>query len=48
MISQILSFVTLGLDQPRACKLLGEDEERWLTLAEAQQLGANLDKLLGN
>jgi hypothetical protein len=35
-----------GLPREEAAKLLGEDEERWLTPAEAQQLEASLDELL--
>lgn len=36
----------LGVQPHDAAKILGEDEERWLTPAEVQQLVASLDELL--
>jgi hypothetical protein len=35
-----------GISRDDAVKLLGKDEELWLTPAEAQQLGASFDELL--
>jgi hypothetical protein len=35
-----------GVSRDDAVKLLGKDEELWLTPAEAQQLGASFDELL--
>jgi hypothetical protein len=36
----------VGVPRDDATKLLGKDEEHWLTPAETQQLGASLDELL--